>query len=347
MLYDVFLPVLKLTAILQRRYHVFLVRCQRRPALLLKNPIVPENHYAPTCRRLRWLDLHLLRWLAPGKAACYALNLFERPHRMPCKKTDVRWLSALRQDELICAGQRVVVYRAGAESPARRVLLIHGWEARAVMLRPLIASLTQAGYEVIAPDLPAHGESEGERCSFSDLVAVIRQLGERYGVFCAALGHSFGGTALLHAATRGLRCQRLVILSSPESLPCVLEAYIAFHGVPVALTERIKRVYLERYGHDPDAISYTRWPRIAVPTLVCHDRDDHNIALMQAFHLLSATDAGEIYITQGSGHRGIVRDRALIQRVTDFVQAPSAHQQKALSVLCGCLSGHAVRHVAD
>ncbi|WP_094107892.1 alpha/beta fold hydrolase [Lonsdalea populi] len=322
MLYDFFLPVLKITARLHRRYHLFLVRRQRRPALLLKNPIIPESHYAPTCRRLRRLDLYLLRWLAPGKAASYALDLFEHPHRMPCKKTDARWLSSLRQDEVICAGQRVVVYCSGASSPARRVLLIHGWEARAVMLRPLIESLTQAGCEVMAPDLPAHGESGGERCSFGDLVEVIRRLGDRYGVFCAALGHSFGGTALLHAATRGFQCRRLVILSSPESLPCVLEAYIAFHRVPVALTERIKRVYLKRYGHHPDSISYTRWPPIAVPTLVCHDRDDQNIALTQAFHLLSATAAGELYITQGSGHRGIVRDRGLIQRVIDFVQAP-------------------------
>lgn len=321
MLYDFFLPVLKLTAIWQRRYHVFLVRRQRRPALLLKHPIVPENHYASTCRRLRWLDLHLLRWLAPGKAASYALDLFEHPHRMPCKKTDARWLSSLRQDAVICAGQRVVVYRSGAESPARRVLLIHGWEARAVMLRPLIASLNQAGYEVIAPDLPAHGESEGERCSFSDVVAIIRQLGERYGVFCAALGHSFGGTALLHAATLTSAYRRLVILSSPESLPCVLESYMAFHRVPVALTDRIKWIYRERYGHHPNTISYARWPSIAVPTLVCHDRDDPNIALRQAFHLLSAIDAGELYVTQGCGHRGIVRDRQSIQRVIDFVQA--------------------------
>ncbi|MFP1733722.1 alpha/beta hydrolase [Lonsdalea quercina] len=320
MLYDFFLPALKITAMLHRRYHVFLVRRRRRPALLLKNPIVPENHYAPTCRRLRWLDLQLLRWLAPGKAAAYALDLFEHPHRMPCKKTDARWLSSLRREVVIWAGRRVVVYSSGASSPARRVLLIHGWEARAVMLRPLIESLTQAGYEVIAPDLPAHGESEGERCAFSDLVNVIRLLGDRYGVFCAALGHSFGGTALLHAATQRLHCRRLVILSSPESLPCVFDAYIAFHRVPAALTERIKKVYLERYGHHPDTISYASWPQIAVPTLVCHDQDDRNIALTQAFHLLSATAAGQLYMTQGRGHRGIVRDRQLIQRVAEFIQ---------------------------
>lgn len=320
MLYSLLLPMLKVTAAGHNRYHALLVKMKRRPALLLKNRVVAESHYAPTCRRLRRLDLQLLRWIAPAKAAAYALGLFEYPHRMPCKQNDAQWLATLRREELRYAGKNIVIYRAGEARAAQRVLVVHGWEARAVMLRPLITALADAGYEVIAPDLLGHGESEGEQCAFSDLVALIRLAGERYGAFAAALGHSFGGTALLHAATLGFHSDRLITLSSPESLPRVLDAYIDFHQVPASLKPAINQLYLTRHGQNPEHIAWTHWPSLSVPTLICHDRDDHNIELAQAYHLASVAPGAELYLSQGSGHRGIVRDKGVIAHIIAFIQ---------------------------
>ena len=45
----------------------------------------------------------------------------------------------------------------------KTVILVHGWDARAIDFYKMIPPLVEAGYKVIAFDGPAHGDSEGER----------------------------------------------------------------------------------------------------------------------------------------------------------------------------------------
>ncbi|WJV64153.1 alpha/beta fold hydrolase [Pectobacteriaceae bacterium CE70] len=326
MLYDLCYPLLKLAAVAHYRYNHCLVKLKRRPSLLLKTQITPETHYGHTCRRLRQVDITILNRISPHRAVDYAIALFEHPHRMPCKNSDLLYLQSLNKDSLVFAGQQITVYRSGPGSH-QRVLLVHGWEGHSVMFRPLAEKLVAQGYEVIAPDLLAHGNSAGERCSFYDLMQLLLMLGNHYGPFKTVIGHSFGGTAATLAKWKGLECHQLVNISSPDSFACLLDAWIDYHRVPTSLRSQLAEEYHQRYGLHPDLISTTSWKAIPVPTLICHDRDDSNIDLHQAYNMVSAFPDSQLFLTSGLGHRGILKDHALHQRIITFM-----HEGKESSV---------------
>ncbi|WP_287042019.1 alpha/beta hydrolase [Mycobacterium sp.] len=66
-------------------------------------------------------------------------------------------LAGVRAHEIAVSGRRVVVYEGGV-GPV--VLLLHGLPDRAAAWSSQIGALLDAGYRVIAPDLPGLGDSE-------------------------------------------------------------------------------------------------------------------------------------------------------------------------------------------
>lgn len=56
------------------------------------------------------------------------------------------------------------------------LLLLHGPRGLAGDFAPLVDPLVAAGYRVVAPDLPGHGDSDGDPDSSADAVAAIARL---------------------------------------------------------------------------------------------------------------------------------------------------------------------------
>ncbi|MEO3434886.1 alpha/beta fold hydrolase [Inquilinus sp. CAU 1745] len=56
------------------------------------------------------------------------------------------------------------------------LLLLHGPGGGAGDLAPLVDPLVATGYRVVAPDLPGHGDSDGDPHDSADAVAVITRL---------------------------------------------------------------------------------------------------------------------------------------------------------------------------
>lgn len=101
-------------------------------------------------------------------------------------------------------GHRVRVVECG-EGPA--VLLLHGWGASAYTFRRTMLPLADAGYRVLALDLPGHGLSDKPadraRYSLDALADAVRETMDLAGVDRAAVaGHSMGGGVALQLALR-------------------------------------------------------------------------------------------------------------------------------------------------
>ena len=85
-----------------------------------------------------------------------ALHIFMTPRRHALHD----WETVLLQQGSPLKLANRLVARTFGTGP--RVLLVHGWEGRGVNLGKFIAPLVDAGYQAIALDGPAHGESPGK-----------------------------------------------------------------------------------------------------------------------------------------------------------------------------------------
>lgn len=106
--------------------------------------------------------------------------------------------------ERLASGVALRVLEAGpADGPP--VLLVHGWAVSAYLWRHNILPLAEAGYRVLALDLPGHGLSEAPsekgRYTLEAFAAAVLEAMDACGVRRAAVaGQSMGGKVVVQAA---------------------------------------------------------------------------------------------------------------------------------------------------
>ena len=70
------------------------------------------------------------------------------------------------------AGQRLAVWSWGDGPTA---ILLHGWGGRSDQLAAFVPPLLAAGFSVVAPDAPGHGDSTGGTSSVLAFAAAIAE----------------------------------------------------------------------------------------------------------------------------------------------------------------------------
>ena len=97
-----------------------------------------------------------------------------------------------------------------SDQPGRAtVVLVHGLGGNRSSMLPIARFLVDAGYDVLAIDLRAHGDSEGNYPSpgyleVAEVTAAVDDAHRRSPSPVILLGHSVGGVAVLHTAGRGV-----------------------------------------------------------------------------------------------------------------------------------------------
>ncbi|HSD38167.1 MAG TPA: alpha/beta fold hydrolase [Rhodocyclaceae bacterium] len=214
-----------------------------------------------------------------------------------------------------------VAGRIAGEGPC--VILLHGWEGSPGDLSGLVPPLLAAGFSVLALDLPAHGASEGERVSIplgaQALLDVQRELGAQH-VFHAGIGHSLGAAILVHAMTLGFRVERVALLAAPAHAVDYARDYCLRDGLDALQTEQMLDFMHTRFGVDVRAISMPAQAAMrSEPALFVHSDDDRVVPLEDS-RLTAHAWRGALHVTvEGLGHARLLRDGAVIERVTRFV----------------------------
>jgi pimeloyl-ACP methyl ester carboxylesterase len=160
----------------------------------------------------------------PDKTALFAANL---PRKYPVKQWEIEKENEGQRLSLD-GGLSVVSW---GESK-RQFLLVHGWESRATQLAGFVDALVTGGFRVIALDGPAHGQSAGKQANQLLFAQAVLKVSQQLGPFEGIVGHSMGGSALGIALADGLKCDKVVMISSPASIPRVLRRFAAFIGLP-------------------------------------------------------------------------------------------------------------------
>ncbi len=266
--------------------------------------------------------------VSDGLGASLAERLFTSPRRYdrPARERAVLATGrpfeveiTLRSPRWKGARTKVAGWRWGS---GPTVLLVHGWEGRGSQIGAVIEPLVSAGLSVVTFDAPGHGDSAGSRLYLTDHADAIADVAAAVGPLHATISHSFGSAAVLLAHARNGVDAPINVAISPNVL--IDDAIVRFAKL-VALDE-IERVAFEaalarHTGLGLDALQLSELvARRDAALLVIHDREDGEVSIRHGEALAAAWPEARIELTEGLGHRKILRDPAVIAEVVAFVR---------------------------
>ncbi|MBO9524032.1 MAG: alpha/beta hydrolase [Nocardioidaceae bacterium] len=207
----------------------------------------------------------------------------------------------------------------------RTVYLMHGWGGRGSQFGALVEPLTRAGYRAVLFDAPAHGASDpgpgGRRTNGVEFARALDDVFARFGPADAVIAHSMGTISTYLALNDGWLGTRRLVFVAP-----MVEAVSLFNAFQQALGfgHRTRRAF-DRAVDEFIGLPITEFDaRIqaarteARPTLVLTDRGDRQTPYDDVVDFAQSIGA-PLVTTEGLGHRKILRDPAVVQRIVEFV----------------------------
>ncbi|MEV4410424.1 alpha/beta hydrolase [Catellatospora sp. NPDC049609] len=206
----------------------------------------------------------------------------------------------------------------------RPVLLLHGWSSRGSRFSRMITGLLDRGLSPVTFDAPGHGDSGGTSTNLLQYERIIRLLQERHGDFTAIVAHSFGVPCAFHALRTGVRAGRLVAVSGPAEFDHLITEFSRQLRLRPALAEHLRTRSVRDLGVADawERFSSTFEPgSVTVPLLIAHDEDDDVVEVGHGRRIHAAYPGSELLITSGLGHRRILGDPRIVDRVSSFLDA--------------------------
>jgi pimeloyl-ACP methyl ester carboxylesterase len=261
--------------------------------------------------------MRALALIAPDLAARWAERMFLTPKRHARPAWEEAWAARAERGEVRYRTHLLPTYSWGS-GPA--VLLVHGWAGRATQLAAFIPALLESGFRVVAVDFPGHGEARDALSSVADFADAMRTVQQRLGPFHAVIGHSMGGAATALSYTLRPFSARLVLIGAPRSPQPFFDAFTRYLDLDDAASARVARRIEQRYGFPFAALDVSHFgARVALPTLLIHDRGDKEVPFEHARAIANALPEATLVPTEGLGHRRILRDASIIDTTIRFI----------------------------
>lgn len=286
----------------------------------------------------------VLNTLAPSLSG----KMAQRFYTMPPRK--IKPPTAEEKDFFAHAESFVVPYpshplRAWRLGPrdAKPVLLVHGWGGNPSIFVPLANRLVAQGFQVICYEAPGHGQHPEQYTSPMGFADSVHAVLDAVGPVHAIVGHSLAGGAIVMASKRGLKTDRLVLLSPLTRVIDHTDNFAAQLGISAKAIAHMRKLvwdYAEpsssRYGSDWDGL-YTAPDRYQ--TLIVHDEHDRFVPFKNAEWLQRQWPRSTLIKTAGVSHGRIAKDTAVMNAVCDFV----SDQEMPSAAGCARPPSHAMR----
>jgi pimeloyl-ACP methyl ester carboxylesterase len=271
-----------------------------------------------------------LSTLAPALAARLAARLFTTPPRPRRPAAEIELLHAARARPMQVGARRIETWGWGV-GPS--VLLVHGWGGRGAQLGTLVAPLVARGFSVATFDAPGHGASDAGAVTIPEITSAIRAVAESRGPLAAIVAHSVGAAATVRALWDGLDAGAVVLVGPAADLVTPALRFSETFGFSRQVRERMHRRIEARVGRPWSAFDAVALaPALTTPLLVIHDRGDSEIPWQHGAAIARAWRGAEMLMTEGLGHRRILRDPDVVAAAVAFVAARSAERGIAAAV---------------
>ncbi len=258
----------------------------------------------------------LLSLLSPHLAAQLAAKLFTHPRRKARSDEEMQFLSTGKQI-IFKSGRKARIWGEG-----KVVWLVHGWESRGSTFYKLIPKLVANGYQVIAWDGPAHGDSPGKYSSVPENAeALLEDL--QQGLVekpIAFIGHSFGGATMAVLAKLYPLPQKIVLASAPTQIQNVFTNFAKLIKLSAKATDVFIAHAEHETGYSLQDVSLTHNDlSLNSEVLIIHDKKDDVIPYADFEALQHTWQGGEFITTEQLGHRLTIKDEEILNTIVAFV----------------------------
>jgi pimeloyl-ACP methyl ester carboxylesterase len=296
-----------------------------------RNPIMAK--FALEVTRL---GFSLMQAVSPRLAGEAAFRLFcrtpsARPKGEKAKAAHAAGLAKLAGAErflLPVEGSQAHAYRlnGGALGRRKRYLVTHGWGSGMAYMADLVMTLAETGAEVIALDFPGHGRAGGRFLHMALAVKAIAAAEERFGRFDAAIGHSFGGAALMVSSlsilpgVKPVSAESVVLIGSPSEMQWLFTDFgrmLQLKPSAQAALEDVVQHITGRRLEDFDAGG--KAAALSKPVLVIHAEDDKEVSAAHARRYAASGGHVRLSWANGFGHRRIMSAGPVLSEVAAFL----------------------------
>ena len=278
---------------------------------------------SPLTRIFRW-GLGASQQLWPALAVRAAYRLFGTP--LPPKWVSRRrkWSPDWHIEQWPFEDASVTMYHRPVAPAGPVVLLVHGWGGHAGQMLALAEVLSAQGLRPVIIEMPAHGRSSGSVSNLPQFARVLEyvtaRLQQQGHTLRAVVAHSLSANAGAYAASRGLAAGRLVLLAPPASPLEYTRLFAHVFGLRESTRAAMQRRIEAREGilmpqFEPAMVG----PRISLPTLVVHDRQDSINRFADGVAYSQAIPGARLVATEGLGHRKILKDDEVLRQVAAFL----------------------------
>ncbi|MGG7035670.1 MAG: alpha/beta fold hydrolase [Flavobacterium sp.] len=259
--------------------------------------------------------------LSPYLATLYAAKLFTTPVRFKTPRREMEMDTNSKQTlvHIPKINKSVVIYEYGKSD--KKIILVHGWSGRGTQLVNIANELLKQGYSVLTFDAPGHGKSPGKTTLMLEFIAIILQLKKEYGPFEAGIGHSLGGMSLLNSMKQGLQLNHLVTIGSGDIIKDIMDEFVEKLNLKLSISDRMEQRFNKIYKQEmSDSSAYLAAKEIKIPVLIIHDKNDLEVPVSCAHHIYENLSNGELMITEKLGHRKIISDNDVINKIIGFIK---------------------------
>ena len=281
-----------------------------------------KKNASPVLRIPTWIRfaVWLSQQLSTSLATQLALYLFFRPQRFkrPIREKGMHERALKTSCYIPKIDKEIQVYRLAGKGA--KVLLLHGWSGRGTQLFAFADELWKSNAEIVTFDMPAHGQSLGNKTNIVELVACIKEVHAKYGPFDHAIAHSMGSMALLCALRDGIPMRSATIIGSGDKIQNVFYRFSEQLQFSDTITERMIQTVEKQFGMNLESYSSSMsLENLEIPLLIVHDKDDKETPFAYSKDLHRIANNSELLLTSGLGHHRILRDSKTVQHIVQFI----------------------------
>ena len=281
-----------------------------------------SNHIKPLkIPKFIILSSKVITFLSPRLGVIFASKLFTTPikHKVPKRELEMDKKSEQQMIDVSSINRKINVYEYGKSS--KKVLLVHGWSGRGTQLCKIADEMISLGFQTVSFDAPAHGKSPGSSTIMVDFIASIIEIDKQFGPFEIAIGHSLGGMSVMNAIKEGFIVDKAIIIGSGDIVEDITDDFISKLGLKHKMSKLLCEYFEKKYGRKmEDYDAYKAAEKSLVPTLVIHDKNDPEVPVKASIHIHKHLKNGELMLTERLGHRKILADQQVIEKIINFIK---------------------------
>ena len=275
--------------------------------------------------KLPWLltsFARILDYVSKGLATRFLWRIFCGPikFKVPLREADFYNMTEQEKIRTKSASREIMLYRIPNEG--YKVLFVHGWNGRSSQFYRIIELLHNNGYDITAIDLPGHGRSTKSATNLPEITDLISEVTKSRGPYHGIVCHSFGGVAALNSIRLGANFEKLVLISPGiYEIKPMFKTFVGLFGLDEEYyADRLFALAESLYGASPGDFGLDRFSKqIETETLIVHCEDDKEAMKEIALTLHSDMKNSVLHLTQGLGHRRILRDEKVAEIVMSFL----------------------------